>query len=148
MSKHDYPQAEICSTCKGGCCKHYPGLFWPEQFLTTSSIVKALRKNICRVDWWEGKHTSGISSPFFLRAPQKTELKGYKHAGWGGRCLLLNEEGCTLPREERPMGCKCVIPKENMQCETIKKSEQVGYWDTEEHQAKIKAALKILEEKQ
>ena len=43
---------------------------------------------------------------------------------WGGECILLTENGCSLEFNERPKGARLLKPQEDMQCQTDYNKEQ------------------------
>jgi len=114
-----YYEPNICAKCRGAyCCKVLPGSYAPSDikciFPSSSlkeSIELALRTGKISIDWWED------SPPLpFLRPATKNNINGIYDPSWGGECIFLNENGCTLSWEERPYFCKTVEPMENFKC--------------------------------
>lgn len=106
---------EICSKCKGKCCKAMGCHFSPDDFkdLSYEGLKKEMDKGYISIDWWEGNpfdpdKRNEIPRAFFLRVRNRDAK--IVDASWGGACSLLSEKGCTLSYEERPKGGKELIP--------------------------------------
>ncbi len=46
----------------------------------------------------------------YLRASEVHDRDRVIAPSWGGRCVLLTDEGCLLPLDERPTGCRLLDP--------------------------------------
>lgn len=111
---------EICSKCKGFCCKRMGCHFSPDDFkdLTFESLKKEIDKGYISIDWWEGnpfKDDRYIDKAYYLRI--RNENADVVDPSWGGRCSLLTDEGCMLSYNERPKGGRLLIPNETDRCE-------------------------------
>jgi hypothetical protein len=145
-AKYDVLPSDVCISCKGRCCKLYPGLYWPDDFSTVDSLIAALREEQACVDYWEGsiedENKQTHNDIYFVRGRTKVDYD-YVVASRGGQCKHLGENGCQLPRSIRPSGCKCVVPQANHCCTApLTKKEQVQLWIS--HQQIIKDALTVL----
>lgn len=160
--------SHMCSTCKGGCCKQYAGIFAPEQIVQDPQIVLQMLKGDYCIDTWSGDPRIGkrpidethpdwydyekekriisganklyntekfleidilpeiplLSEVMFLRP--KHYRRDYDYAtkemvtgprinsirddSWGGQCVLLTDQGCSLKFEERPRMCQILKP--------------------------------------
>lgn len=100
-----YKPTEICAKCKGGCCRFYGCHFSPTDFkeISFESLKTEIEKGRISIDWWEAE-----PKEYFLRS---------RHVGepvvcgsWGGVCVNLTENGCSLSWDERPLGGKALKP--------------------------------------
>ena len=62
---------EICSKCKGFCCKRMGCHFSPDDFkdLTFDGLKKEIDKGYISIDWWEGnpfKDDREIDKAYYL----------------------------------------------------------------------------------
>ena len=112
---------EICSVCKGACCKATPGHIFPSELkfpVTLESLTTLLQTNLYAIAWWGDSpmdKREEATRLFYLRMRQVCAdkiLDDSKHY----YCILLTEIGCKLPHDERPMVCRALIPKENFKC--------------------------------
>lgn len=125
----------ICSLCKGQCCKRMPGIVHPEQLQQpiTKELLLKLYKEGYQFDYWEGDGFGGKVG-YFLR-PQTIKSKGVLvDPSWGGTCVFLTEQGCSKTFEERPHMCKQLEPQEDFNCgpkntgDTLNKYDYVLAW--------------------
>lgn len=114
MTHAVYEPEEICSVCKGECCRHYACHYSPEDFpeISFEALKKQIDKGRISIDWWEAD-----SPEYFLRA---------RHVGepvvcgsWGGICVNLTDTGCSLSWEERPLGGKALKPGKSLRDDCI-----------------------------
>lgn len=133
---------EICSECGGECCKHGSCLAHPNDFGDTaeqviSNLRNALESGMWIVDFWEGECPSlpKDSEGFFIRPRMVEDL--YLHPereqnwcvpSWGGECLLLTPNGCSLDDHSRPMGGRSLTPKRGED-----KCTQTMKWEDADH---------------
>lgn len=107
---------EICSLCKGKCCKELPGCCFPEDFgepLEEKAKI-ALASGKYAIDWWEGdprENQEELSAAMFIRPAIKGKEGILADPSWGGECTFLTKMGCSLPADSRPTGCKTLEPK-------------------------------------
>lgn len=106
---------ELCSKCKGKCCKAMGCHFSPDDFedLSYEGLKKEIDKGYISIDWWEGNpfdpdNRREIPRAFFLRIRNRNS--DVVNASWGGICSLLTDKGCILSYNERPKGGRSLIP--------------------------------------
>jgi hypothetical protein len=110
----------MCAACDGECCKRMPGHCLPSDFGETGSDIEnnlatALQSGKYAIDWWEGDPRANIptekrlSQAYFIR-PATVENRGLFDPSWGGLCVFHTPEGCLLPDETRPYGCRMLKP--------------------------------------
>ncbi len=101
---------ELCSECGGKCCKGLPGTVYPDDIneLSFDAIHEMLESGRYSIDWWEAAEPI-----YFLRPATKGKEGNYYDGSWGGECTFLSESGCELLFEERPTGCKALVPNPN-----------------------------------
>lgn len=104
-----YESTEVCAKCQGECCKLCGCHFSPDDFseISFEALKNEIEKGKISIDWWEGE-----SPEYYLRS---------RHVGepivcgsWGGRCVNLTENGCSLSWEERPLGGKALKPADTL----------------------------------
>ena len=103
--------AKLCAECGGECCKHFPGILWPDQIeLTTVGVMESIAAGYV-IDWWEGdiEDDGDLDQVYFIR-PFVEGDRGPVHASWGGVCGFLGDGGCTLARDQRPTLCLLLQP--------------------------------------
>lgn len=104
---------KVCTACGGHCCKQMPGCAYPEDFGSNDleieqNLIERLSTKKWAVDYWVQEEGQG----YFLRpATEKGEWP--IDPSWGGRCNLLTDKGCPLSFENRPKGCRDLIPNLN-----------------------------------
>lgn len=125
LFKTDNSNTEICSVCKGACCKRAPGIFHPADFgLPDFKLFESrfLNENLA-VDWWDGDPRKEINTndDYFSRVlfvrPQTIHTDRLYDASWGGQCKNLTDTGCILKFKDRPYECRSLAPQVDMQCE-------------------------------
>ncbi len=93
-------------------------------------VEQLLRSGKWCLDWWDGDTDpmGGMEQVYYLRPTIKGREQQVFHAGWGGECTMLGPQGCTLPREEMPTGCRNLVPraKAGMPCTGTYDKEQVA----------------------
>ena len=120
----------ICSLCKGQCCKRMPGIVHPEQLQQpiTKELLLKLYKEGYQFDYWEGDEFGGKAG-YYLR-PQTIESKGVLvDPSWGGTCVFLTEQGCSKTFEERPYMCQQLEPQEDFNCGSKDKENTLNKYD-------------------
>lgn len=120
----------ICSLCKGKCCKRMPGIVHPEQLQQpiTKELLLKLYKEGYQFDYWEGDEFGGKTG-YFLR-PQTIKSKGVLvDPSWGGTCVFLTEQGCSKTFEERPYMCQQLEPQEDFNCGPKDKENTLNKYD-------------------
>ena len=119
----------ICSLCKGQCCKRMPGIVHPNQLQQpiTKELLLKLYKEGYQFDYWEGEFGGKVG--YFLR-PQTIKSKGVLvDPSWGGTCVFLTEQGCSKTFEERPYMCQQLEPQEDFNCGPKDKENTLNKYD-------------------
>lgn len=129
---------DICAECGGKCCKHGSCLAHPNDFGDThEQVIKnlrsALESGMWIVDYWEGQCPSlpEGAEGFFIRPRMIEDLDLHPEResnwcvpSWGGECLFLTPEGCSLDDSTRPLGGRSLVPKIDSLCiQTMKWKE-------------------------
>ncbi len=100
MGIEDYfvEKPELCSLCKGMCCKSYPGMYLdPYRFEKIYGFKR---------DFVELLHENFLTFKICLGVP--IPIPKFTDSG----CVFLREHGCSLGREKRPCECLILIPEE------------------------------------
>ena len=101
----EFEATEVCAICRGRCCKTMGCHYSPRDFkdLSYEGLKREIEKGRIAIDWWVGEEPE-----YYLRA---------RHIGepivcgsWGGTCVNLTENGCSLSWEERPLGGRALKP--------------------------------------
>ena len=103
----EFQPTDACKKCQGSCCKHMGCHFSPTDFEEISfDYLKAkIEEGYISIDWWD--ELDGSSS-YYLR--MRHVGKQIIDPSWGGRCVLLTDEGCPLSFEKRPLGARSLEP--------------------------------------
>lgn len=132
--------------CKNHSCICHPSDFGSTDEEIEANLAQALSSGDYVVDFWEGGCPSllpgetgywvcpamgasedegqqllndllGLGEQLFgpLNTPPEYDGVVVKRAT-AGRCVLLSESGCTLPREKRPMGGRTLMPRPGAKC--------------------------------
>lgn len=139
----------VCGRCGGQCCQSAPGEFVPEDLspsLDRNEIYLKMRDMVVSgsysVDWWEGippgaqpaENESLLDkNGYFLRVATRRGRGLAFDASWGGVCSLLSESGCQLSADQRPHGCRALVPSEDRNCRPVegwngKQSAALAWW--------------------
>ena len=78
-----------------------------------AEVIKMLRSNRYQIDWWEAEE-----SLYFLRPTVLNDIGEVFSPTWGGRCVFLTDNGCKLSWEDRPYGCKALVPNASGKCKS------------------------------
>lgn len=102
-----YPPSKMCNDC-GNCFRSMPGHYSPNDFedLSFEGLKTEIDKGRIAIDWWEGDY----GPEYYLRARHDNE--NIVHGSWGGMCVNLRSDGCILPFEGRPLGCRALKPRD------------------------------------
>ena len=108
--------SEICSECKGRCCKHCGCFFSPYDFeeISFEFLKKEIEKGYISVSFLDADL---IKQPevFILRI--RNSGKPVVDTGYPkSPCILLTEKGCKLDYEHRPKGARFLIPLKEGPC--------------------------------
>ena len=126
----EFEPAEACKICKGQCCKHMGCHFSPEDFeeISFEHLKSKIEEGYISIDWWD--ENDGTCS-YYLR--MRHVGKQVIDPSWGGRCMLLTDEGCPLPFEQRPLGARSLEPRRNAACIVHYSKEQcINDWKKHE----------------
>ena len=118
--KKNYLNVSVCRECGGTCCKHMPGIAHPVDFKAPleKSLIKAFQSGYWAIDWYEGDPRKGkytLSKVYFIR-PKVKGVEELFDPTWGGECIFLAYNGCTLNPLERPRGCRLLEPVSVNEC--------------------------------
>lgn len=103
-----------CQTCKGDCCKRYPGATLPSQWgdgePDWDRVEQALLSGEWVIDWWDSYPDP--NNRYYIR-PATTESHVFDGNMWGNTkpCTFLTDEGCRLSESERPAECLSLSPQ-------------------------------------
>jgi Fe-S-cluster containining protein len=112
--------SELCKKCGGRCCKSIPGHYIPSEIENLEQTLKEkFKSKEWSIDWWEGDpreksedYPDYIDKAYFVR-PRLKNCETIFDPTWGGDdCVYLRKNGCILPIEERPYGCRMLFPQE------------------------------------
>ena len=118
--KKNYLKTDICKECGGKCCKHMPGITHPCDFKNPleESLIEAFRSGHWAIDWYDGdpvKYRYKLHNVLFIR-PKVKGVSELFDPTWGGECIFLAYDGCTLKPLERPRGCRLMEPMTTNKC--------------------------------
>lgn len=101
---------EICSACGGICCKSSGGLVYPEDFgnIKVDTLIDAFKTGLYAVDYFDDRN-NGLGSGYYIRTRIVSAQKVFDPNGLG-QCVILSESGCELSYNQRPKGCRELIP--------------------------------------
>ena len=119
---------EVCKKCGGRCCKSYAGAYHPNDFgdnITYELLESAMETNNIAIDWYE-LDDGGMG--LYLR-PRHVD-GGKIDPSWEGQCVNLTDNGCKLSFDERPYGCKSLVPNISNACVegTVSKLNAYEIW--------------------
>lgn len=104
--------AQLCSECKGECCKRCGCHFSPDDFAEISFefLKSELEKGYISIDYFSKETTYMNTGAYILRIRNQdspiVDLEQKVRP-----CMLLTEKGCKLDYAHRPSGGKLLIPK-------------------------------------
>mgnify|MGYP001562618322 CR=1 FL=1 len=117
-----YENPKICRACAKKhttCCQSSPGIASPKDFRRNhksleENLYVALKSGLWAIDWY-------AASPirYFIRPAIKGSEGELWHGAWGGECVFLTESGCKFLYEERPEGCRVLIPSRKSHCGAV-----------------------------
>jgi len=131
-----HPPTSLCAECQGKCCRTYPGSCFPEDFASYEELLEALKSGRYALDWWEGDPRPGkdeLGRAYFVRPAAVGSIEIFDPI-WHGECIMLSPTGCILPFEQRPSGCRLLIPDgsiDSLKCHYDSKSAR----DMKQHSA-------------
>ncbi len=120
-NEHLLTNKEICSVCKGKCCKQTPCAYYVRDLvISKENILKMLKEGqtsikVKIVGFKEGKRVGTIPVPMIgIRGRKKEAIDLLSPAT---RCGILTETGCPL--EVKPSGAKVLMPSPDFRCHNI-----------------------------
>ena len=117
--KKNYLNTELCAECEGRCCKRMPGAAFPVDFKKplAKSLLTAFKSGHWAIDWYEGDPTGRgkLEQVYYIR-PKIKDTKELFDPAWGGKCIFLARDGCTLKSLERPKACRLMEPVTLTKC--------------------------------
>lgn len=120
----------VCGTCGGDCCLTRPGIDAPARFLAAPNPAEELTRLLASGLWVLDTHYGVPYDPakgetgdpdriilYPRPATRQEQAAGSLHAVSGaGECVLLGDNGCTLPFAERPRACQALEPAADFAC--------------------------------
>lgn len=105
-------EKDICSLCKGMCCKGLPGICWPGdiQPLDLATILSMVNSGRYAIDYWEGD-----PQIYWIRPSIKGNTSPIDPV-FRGECIFLTDKGCSLTFSERPAQCRAITPSSGLRC--------------------------------
>lgn len=113
---------EVCRACGGKCCWQVPGECFPEDFDCSEELVyEALKSGNYCIDWWEGdprdldsEDPEYVEKGEYIRPAHRGMEGVIEDPTWDNKaCHFLTDNGCTLKYENRPKGCRELVPSES-----------------------------------
>ena len=105
---------DTCTKCGGRCCKSLGGFFHPNDIgvdnITKDDLINFIKRGDVSIDWLEGDD----DNLYFLR--MRNQRANIIDPSWGGVCCHWTPNGCNIPFEKRPHGCKRLIPNPSGNC--------------------------------
>lgn len=114
----------ICAPCGGQCCKHMPGAASPEDFgapdreAMRDRLRTAFDSGLWAIDWWEGDPRDDRTREVLDKTVEsyypRPRVVGVDHVydpSYGGQCVLLVNDRCSLVFDQRPVICRELVPK-------------------------------------
>jgi Fe-S-cluster containining protein len=107
----------VCAKCGGKCCKHYGGLFHPEDFetITEEALIKVIDNGGVSIDWLEPDEDEGYYDRVYFLRMRHVDASIIDPA-FMGQCVHLTPTGCDLSFDQRAYGCKSLQVDDNMKC--------------------------------
>lgn len=105
---------EICSQCRGKCCKLCGCHFSPDDFeeISFNFLKKEMEKGYISIDYVDREMIYQDKGGYILRT--RNQDAPVVDTGFRRKpCILLTEKGCKLDYEHRPTGGKLLIPSVN-----------------------------------
>lgn len=147
----------VCGACGGDCCRTRPGIEAPGRFLAAANPAEELARLLASGLWVldthhgvpydPGKGEKGdpdriILYPRPATGQERAEGSIFALPG-AGECVLLGDDGCTLPFPERPKACQALEPAADFAC-TSSWSRFDAAREWQHHQVLVSAALTLL----
>ena len=113
----DNENKSICAACAATrgektCCRSYPGIASPDDFAGNGQTLEealyvSLSSGKWAIDWWDNHDGP---DDYFIRPAVKGCEGKLEDPSWGGACTFLTDKGCKFKYDERPEGCRALIP--------------------------------------
>lgn len=147
----------VCGACGGDCCRTRPGIESPGRFLAAANPAEELSRLLASGLWVldthhgvpydPGKGEKGDPDRIILYprpATRQEQAAGSLRVVPGaGECVLLGDDGCTLPFAERPRACQALEPAADFACTSSwTRFDAAREW--QHHQDVITAALALV----
>jgi len=119
QQKNGVEDLSICSTCKGKCCKSYPGPATPKDFGAPDAermymkLYDALSSGRWTIDWINQEE-----GRYFIRPATKGFESSIFDHRYAGECTFLTSNGCELPFRKRTESCRMLVPKLGEKCDS------------------------------
>ncbi|ABB32814.1 hypothetical protein Gmet_2595 [Geobacter metallireducens GS-15] len=151
----------LCRACGGECCRTRPGIEAPARFLAAANPAEELARLLASGLWVldrhygvpydPGKGETGDPDRIILYprpATRRERAEGTLLVVPGaGECVLLGDEGCTLPFAERPRACQALEPASDFACTAAwTRFDAAREW--RHHQDTVEGALALLDSRQ
>ncbi len=117
-----YRETDMCVRCGGKCCQLQPGHCLPSEFGSAEAVMDALNS---------GRYGVILLLDSDIRA--RVIRPHYKKRDQRVGCIFHQANGCELPWEDRPYGCRMLRPRErdgeHCKPEGISISEAARMWE-------------------
>ena len=139
----------VCAKCGGKCCKHYGGLFHPNDFeeLTEEALIKVIDKGDISIDWLEPDEEFGYDERIYFLRMRHVDAAIIDPA-FMGQCVHLTPTGCDLPFDQRAYGCKSLEVDDDMNCSKGCYDKYSAAADWLAYQDELKALMRHYEDDQ
>lgn len=126
---------ELCAECGGRCCKNAPCHYSPNDFkdLTFEGLKRVIDQKgyiaIMKIGMYEYDYYKEFCDQYYyyiLRIKRHGDSNAFKieKNSKPTLCCLWTKKGCKLNFNQRPLGAKKLVPKENLRCEQLYSLEQ------------------------
>lgn len=121
----DCTNKELCSRCKGRCCKQTGCFYMPNDFrkIEFNFLKKKIKKGYISIA--QASQENGASIHYLKVRNIDSDICCDSS---GGRCMLLTYKGCKLSFKKRPSGGKALIPSKNGCKSFYSKQEIIEQW--------------------
>lgn len=150
--------SQICSECKGKCCKMCGCHFSPDDFkeISFEYLKREIEKGYISIDYVDCEMIYENFGVYILRI--RNANAPIVDTGFNRRtpCILLTDEGCKLEYKDRPSGGKLLVPSEKFFKNSLKQKERYCYqkytienccYEWKPHQGLIFQLIKNFEKK-
>ncbi len=115
IDKRKTTDPELCSICKGRCCKNCGCFLSPQDFSKISYKVlnQEIQKGYISIDYvWKKNYEKKGTLVLRIRNVG-SPIVDIKRSSKPHQCMMLTPNGCSFSYEERPLGGKLLIPLVN-----------------------------------